>query len=67
VLARGVLTDSSTTSLNIQPSLVTPLEVIDDVAAIVADAITTVTADRARGGAPGLRAGMGQPGGPQEL
>jgi 4-aminobutyrate aminotransferase-like enzyme len=67
VLARGVLTDSSTTSLNIQPSLVTPLEVIDDVAAIVADAITTVTADRARGGAPGPRAGMGQPGGPQEL
>jgi 4-aminobutyrate aminotransferase-like enzyme len=37
--ARGLLTDSSTTSLNIQPSLVTPLEVIDQAAGIVADAL----------------------------
>jgi 4-aminobutyrate aminotransferase-like enzyme len=37
--ARGLLTDSSTTSLNIQPSLVTPLDVIDQAAGIVADAL----------------------------
>ncbi|HEX4470831.1 MAG TPA: aminotransferase class III-fold pyridoxal phosphate-dependent enzyme [Nocardioides sp.] len=32
---RGLLADSSTTSINIQPSLVTPLEVIDQAAEIV--------------------------------
>ena len=36
--ARGLLADSSTTSFNIQPSLITPLEVIDHAAEIVADA-----------------------------
>ena len=40
--ARGLLTDSSTTSLNIQPSLITPLEVIDQAADILADALTSV-------------------------
>jgi len=48
VLARGLITDSSTTSLNIQPSLVTPLEVIDQAADIVAGAIEAVLA-RGRG------------------
>jgi 4-aminobutyrate aminotransferase-like enzyme len=38
---RGLLADSSTTSINIQPSLVTPLDVIDQAAAIVNDAIAT--------------------------
>jgi len=41
MLARGLITDSSTTSLNIQPSLVTPLEVIDQAAQIVAEAIAS--------------------------
>ena len=36
--ARGLLADSSTTSFNIQPSLITPLEVIDQAAEIVAEA-----------------------------
>jgi 4-aminobutyrate aminotransferase-like enzyme len=44
VFARGMITDSSTTSLNIQPSLITPLEVIDRAAAIVADAIEAALA-----------------------
>ncbi len=35
VFARGLITDSSTTSLNVQPSLITPLEVIDQAADIV--------------------------------
>jgi 4-aminobutyrate aminotransferase-like enzyme len=42
--ARGLVADSSTTSLNVQPSLITPLEVIDQAAAIVADAVTEVLA-----------------------
>jgi 4-aminobutyrate aminotransferase-like enzyme len=71
VLARGVLTDSSTTSLNIQPSLVTPLPVIDETAAIVAAAIeaviTTGLPGRARAGATGPRTGTDQPGGPRGL
>jgi 4-aminobutyrate aminotransferase-like enzyme len=46
--ARGLLTDSSTTSLNIQPSLVTPLNVIDTAGEIVADSI--VAASRNGGG-----------------
>jgi 4-aminobutyrate aminotransferase-like enzyme len=41
-LARGLLADSSTTSYNIQPSLVTPLDVIDRAAAIVTEAIDEV-------------------------
>ena len=32
VFARGMLTDSSTASFNVQPSLITPLEVIDQAA-----------------------------------
>jgi hypothetical protein len=36
-----MLTDSSTASLNVQPSLITPLDVIDQAAEIVADAITS--------------------------
>jgi 4-aminobutyrate aminotransferase-like enzyme len=44
VFARGMITDSSTTSLNVQPSLITPLEVIDQAAEIVAEAIVTVLA-----------------------
>jgi 4-aminobutyrate aminotransferase-like enzyme len=41
-LARGLLADSSTTSYNVQPSLVTPLDVIAQAAAIVTDAIDEV-------------------------
>jgi 4-aminobutyrate aminotransferase-like enzyme len=41
VFKRGMLTDSSTASLNVQPSLITPLDVIDQAAEIVADAITS--------------------------
>jgi 4-aminobutyrate aminotransferase-like enzyme len=41
---RGMLTDSSTTSLNIQPSLITPLEVIDQAAAIVDESIAACLA-----------------------
>jgi 4-aminobutyrate aminotransferase-like enzyme len=48
---RGLLTDSSTTSLNIQPSLITPLEVIDQAADIVADSLTAALS-RTRGAAP---------------
>jgi 4-aminobutyrate aminotransferase-like enzyme len=43
-LARGLLADSSTTSYNIQPSLVTPLDVIARAGAIVTDAIDEVLA-----------------------
>jgi 4-aminobutyrate aminotransferase-like enzyme len=48
--ARGMLADSSTTSFNIQPSLITPLEVIDQVAGIVADA-TAAALSESRGAA----------------
>ena len=48
---RGLLTDSSTTSLNIQPSLITPLEVIDQAADIVADSLTAALS-RTGGAAP---------------
>jgi 4-aminobutyrate aminotransferase-like enzyme len=44
--ARGLLADSSTTSYNIQPSLITPLEVIDQAAEIVADATVAALSDR---------------------
>jgi 4-aminobutyrate aminotransferase/(S)-3-amino-2-methylpropionate transaminase len=43
--ARGLLADSSTTSFNVQPSLVTPLEVIDQAAEIVADAIAAALSE----------------------
>jgi 4-aminobutyrate aminotransferase-like enzyme len=39
MFARGLLADSSTTSINVQPSLITPLAVIDQAAAIVDAAI----------------------------
>ncbi|HEX3929220.1 MAG TPA: aminotransferase class III-fold pyridoxal phosphate-dependent enzyme [Nocardioides sp.] len=39
---RGLLADSSTTSINVQPSLVTPLEVIDQAASIVDAALAEV-------------------------
>jgi len=42
-LDRGLLADSSTTSYNIQPSLVTPLALIDRAVSIVDAAITEVT------------------------
>jgi 4-aminobutyrate aminotransferase-like enzyme len=38
-LARGLIADSSTTSYNVQPSLVTPVDLIATAGAIVADAI----------------------------
>jgi 4-aminobutyrate aminotransferase-like enzyme len=44
MFARGLIADSSTTSLNVQPSLITPLDVIDQAAGIVADAISAVLA-----------------------
>jgi 4-aminobutyrate aminotransferase-like enzyme len=47
---RGLLTDSSTTSLNIQPSLITPLEVIDQAGQIVAEACAAALT-RSRGAA----------------
>ncbi len=44
MLRRGVIADSSTTSLNIQPSLVMPAAVLDRTYAIVADSIETALA-----------------------
>jgi 4-aminobutyrate aminotransferase-like enzyme len=41
-LNRGLIADSSTTSYNIQPSLITPLPVIEQAAQIVSDAIADV-------------------------
>jgi 4-aminobutyrate aminotransferase-like enzyme len=46
MFSRGLIADSSTTSINIQPSLVTPLEVIDQAADIVADAIAAAADGR---------------------
>jgi 4-aminobutyrate aminotransferase-like enzyme len=43
---RGLLADSSTTSLNLQPSLVTPLEVMERAVAILDEAIADVLAAR---------------------
>jgi 4-aminobutyrate aminotransferase-like enzyme len=43
---RGLLADSSTTSLNLQPSLVTPLEVMERAVGILDEAIAEVTAGR---------------------
>jgi 4-aminobutyrate aminotransferase-like enzyme len=43
-LARGLIADSSTTSYNIQPSLVTPIDVVLGCAGILADAIEEVLA-----------------------
>ena len=50
-LNRGLLADSSTTSYNIQPSLVTPLGVIEVAAQIVESALETVLAGAAARGA----------------
>jgi 4-aminobutyrate aminotransferase-like enzyme len=44
MLRRGVIADSSTTSLNIQPSLVLPPDRLDRVYAIVGEALDTVLA-----------------------
>jgi 4-aminobutyrate aminotransferase-like enzyme len=55
VFARGMLTDSSTASLNVQPSLITPLEVIDQAATIVADAIAAALHTREVGGRNGAQ------------
>jgi len=44
-LERGLLTDPSTTSLNVQPSLVTPLSVLEHAAALLSDAIAAVLAN----------------------
>jgi 4-aminobutyrate aminotransferase-like enzyme len=53
-LARGLLADSSTTSYNIQPSLVTPVDVIAQAGEIVAEAIDEVLAASPKlAGAPG--------------
>lgn len=48
MLRRGVLADSSTTSLNIQPSLVMPAAVLDRTYAIVAESIETALAASSR-------------------
>ena len=45
-LTRGLLADSSTTSYNIQPSLITPIPVVERALAIVSDAIDEVTTRR---------------------
>jgi 4-aminobutyrate aminotransferase-like enzyme len=45
-LRRGLLADSSTTSYNIQPSLVTPLGVLERAAEIVEAALAVLTAGR---------------------
>jgi len=43
-LRRGLLADSSTTSYNLQPSLVMPVEILDRATAIVDEAIAAATA-----------------------
>src|SRR5262249_41343845 len=60
MFVRGLLADSSTTSINIQPSLVTPLEVIDQAADIVGAALTAAT----RPGSPGSPANPANPANP---
>jgi 4-aminobutyrate aminotransferase len=47
MLRRGVIADSSTTSLNIQPSLVMPAARLDHVYAIVSESLETVLASGA--------------------
>jgi 4-aminobutyrate aminotransferase-like enzyme len=47
MLRRGVLADSSTTSLNIQPSLVMPASVLDKGYALIAESIEQALEDRA--------------------
>ena len=47
-LERGLLVEASTTSLNVQPSLVMPPEVMDRAAAILDAAIVDATSGRAR-------------------
>jgi 4-aminobutyrate aminotransferase-like enzyme len=46
MLRRGVIADSSTTSLNIQPSLVMPAAALDKAYALIAESIEQVLADR---------------------
>ena len=46
MLRRGVLADSSTTSLNIQPSLVMPAAALDKAYALIAESIEQVLEDR---------------------
>jgi 4-aminobutyrate aminotransferase-like enzyme len=48
MLGRGVLADSSTTSINIQPSLVMPGDALDRVYEIVGDSIETAVASISR-------------------
>jgi 4-aminobutyrate aminotransferase-like enzyme len=43
---RGLLADSSTTSLNLQPSLVTPLDVMERAVAVLEDAVAEVVTAR---------------------
>ena len=43
-LRRGLLTDASTTSLNLQPSLVTPIDVMEQAIAILDEAIAEALA-----------------------
>jgi 4-aminobutyrate aminotransferase-like enzyme len=45
-LRRGLLADSSTTSYNIQPSLVTPTAVLERAAEIVSTSLDAVLRDR---------------------
>ena len=47
MLRRGVIADSSTTSLNLQPSLVMPAAALDRALEIVADSIEAALADDA--------------------
>ncbi len=48
MLRRGVIADSSTTSLNLQPSLVMPAEALDRALAIVAESIEVALEDERR-------------------
>ena len=45
-LQRGLLADSSTTSYNLQPSLVMPVEILDRATSIVDEAIAAATGRR---------------------
>ena len=49
-LRHGVIADSSTTSFNLQPSLLMPAQALDVALGIVADAVETVLAREADGG-----------------
>ena len=49
-LRHGVIADSSTTSFNLQPSLLMPAQALDVALGIVADAVETVLAREGDGG-----------------